>query len=98
MSELKIGDMAIIVRGKGYEVGPGAPIGSIVEIIDPLGSEIVGSYANKEPAYGCKDSDGVEYWIGQSWLRKLPPKQGTTTWEDIQQITGWVPNKQRVES
>jgi len=32
------------------------------------------------------------------FLRKLPPKQGTTTWEDIQQITGWVPNKQGVES
>jgi len=31
-------------------------------------------------------------------LRKLPPKQGTTTWEDIQQITGWVPDKQGVES
>jgi len=39
---------------------------------------------------------------GEGWaeiaLKLIPPKQGTTTWEDIQQITGWVPNKQGVKS
>jgi len=57
--------------------------------------------------------DGIHFWTdlyliafmngevitcAEQYLRKLPPKQGTTTWEDIQQITGWVPNKQGVES
>lgn len=30
-------------------------------------------------------------------LRKLPPKQDTTTWEAIQEMTGWSPVAQPVK-
>jgi len=48
--------------------------------------------------YAVTFSDGTKMSVIKWALSKLPPKQGTTTWEDIQQITGWVPNKQGVES
>ena len=48
--------------------------------------------------YTIEWPDGSDGWAFEEHLRKRPPKQGTTTWEDIQQITGWVPNKQGVES
>jgi len=84
-------------------------IGDLVEVIFALHPELIGhvgriaSFVKNSDIYGnVWDVDGTDHIDGigipEDWLRKLPPKQGTTTWKDIQQITGWVPNKQGVES
>jgi len=95
MSELKIGDMAMFV---------GNPSETAEKCWKYIGQqcEVTGGYEYRHDdhyrTYAVTFSDGTKMSVIKWALSKLPPKQGTTTWEDIQQIIGWVPNKQGVES
>lgn len=87
---LRAGDRVVFVdcfpRSKGDPVGKS---GSIVGLWDRgLDTDI--------PDPSCP---GNTFWGLGCHFRKLPPKQAdneTTTWESIEQLTGWVPEGVRV--
>jgi len=95
--KFKIGDVCEVVAVQYYP----ELLGAIITITGP--ARLCENLTRGDAWWGYptslqEDDRYAHIFPGGENLRKLPPKQGTTTWEDIQQITGWVPNKQGVES
>lgn len=60
---------------------------------------VLGVFHDGDIRISGHDSFGLPYGTPAISLRKLPPKQAdneTTTWESIEQLTGWVPEGVRV--
>ena len=43
------------------------------------------------------NSDGRWFTLESNLRKKKPPKEELSTWEEIQKLTNWSPNKERVE-
>ena len=96
MSKFKIGEIAVVFS-------PGDKI-HLSECVVTVGLQ-----PRKWEGHGSmagRDGVGLLYEIevqGEDWLvypheliKKKPPEE-TTTWEAIQEITNWNPNKEKVE-
>jgi len=86
MNKFKVGEIAIIkldLGGNHLET-----IGRECEIIEAYPS--INVYKVTIPSI----KDGFDFWKAKGCeLRKKPPKEETSSWEEIQKLTNWNPKK-----
>lgn len=92
---LRAGDRAVIVCVHT----PNFPLllGQVITVGDDLGERTGQTIPGRFTFFRPEEHK----WCGVCYqdVRKLPPKQAdneTTTWESIEQLTGWVPEGVRV--
>lgn len=89
MAKFEVGEIAIyqnlVGRGQYWN-------GEECEVIKPLGKYL----SNIEPdelVYYVKDGQGI-FSVREDQIRKKkPPKEELSTWEEIQKLTNWNPEK-----
>lgn len=63
------------------------------EIIEVVSAEIPSAGFVDGVYHKCRHADGKILYICPSGLRKLPPKDDLTTWDDIHKICGYRPRE-----
>jgi len=88
MSKFKVGEIAIIVATSSHpeHVGMECTISSSRHIN-------FGAYGYVIEINGCVDDSGAPWFSWETELRKKPPKEETSSWEEIQKLTSWHPKK-----
>jgi hypothetical protein len=87
MSKWRVGDLAIIVRGRGqfpphYEHF----LGEICTLVDyPL------LKIHRETYDWVVDIQGTRFVTVESCLKPIPPNDEVSNWDNIEKITGWKP-------
>ena len=98
MSDLKPGDLAIVIDARPIRKSNIVCVVTSSLIRDP--SEKRWDFWNKKrghwieiAGYPCPGTKSGEWFSEKSNLRRLPPKETPTTWEQVEALTGWNPGR-----